>query len=310
MATTTVSVPHKPTRIVTHKTWNLRQVLGYGALYTFLILLSILFFFPFWQMLVGSLMPKEELFKSYPQLWPPAGPSLKAYMIMMHLEDFGRLTFLRNFFILRYIGNSFVMATVAVALQIFFNTMAGYVWAKRNFPFKNKLFSVVLMTLLLPTAINFVPYFIMIGRMGWMNTYLPFWIPGASTAFGIFLMRQFITSTIPDELIDSATIDGASQFVVLTRLVMPIMTGGMVVLGILAFVGIYNEFVLSALILKDPDIRTVQVALANFKQSNIRAPNYDLLFAGSMMATIPLLVIFFIFQKQIMEGVMSGAIKG
>lgn len=310
MATTTVPVRRESTRVVTKKTWNMRQVLGYAALYTFLIILSLAFFFPFWQMLIGSLMPKEELFKSYPQLWPPDGPSLHAYSIMLHLEDFGRMTFMRNFYITRYIANSFIMATVAVSLSVFFNTMAGYVYAKRNFPFKTQLFSIILITLLLPTAINFVPFFIMMGRLGWMNTYLPFWIPGASSAFGIFLMRQFIVATIPDELIDSATIDGASQFTVLTRLVMPIMSGGMVVLAILAFVGIYNEFVLSSLILNDPNIRTVQVALATFQRSNIRAPNYDLLFAGSTLATIPLLICFFIFQKQIMEGVMSGAIKG
>jgi ABC-type glycerol-3-phosphate transport system permease component len=310
MTTTTVQVPQKATRIVTKRSWNLRSIFGYVLLYVFLIMLSVAFFFPFWQMLIGSLMPKEELFKSYPQLWPPGGPTLHAYLVMMHLEDFGRLTFMRDFFILRYIGNSFVIATVAVSLQVFFNTMAGYIYAKRNFPFKNQLFTVIVATLLLPTAINFVPYFILIGRLGWMNTYLPFWIPGASSAFGIFLMRQFIVATIPDELIDSATIDGANQFVVLTRLVMPIMSGGMVVLGILAFVGIYNDFVMPSLLLTNPDIRPVQVALATFQRSNIRAPNYDLLFAGSMLATIPLLIFFFIFQKQIMQGVMSGAIKG
>ncbi|MCL4507462.1 MAG: carbohydrate ABC transporter permease [Chloroflexi bacterium] len=307
---TTISVQPKTKQLVTRKSWNIRRRLGYILLYIFLILLSVGFFFPFYQMAIGSLMPKEELFKLYPQLWPPGGPTLRAYLLLLHIEPPTNMAYLANFHILRYVGNSLLMATVAVLIQVFFNTMAGYVFAKRSFPFKNQLFSMILVTLLLPTAINFVPFFILIGRLGWMNTYLPFWIPGAATAFGIFLMRQFIVATIPDEIIDSATIDGASQFQILTRLVMPIMTGGMVVLAILSFVGVYNEFVMSSLILTNPDTRTVQVALANFLKSNIRAPNYDLLFAGSVMATIPLLVVFFVFQRQIMEGVMSGAIKG
>jgi ABC-type glycerol-3-phosphate transport system permease component len=124
------------------------------------------------------------------------------------------------------------------------------------------------------------------------------------------MMRQFIVSTIPDELIDSARIDGASQIGIVFRIVMPIMAGGMVVLGILSFVASYNEFVLASLVLTRPELRTVQVALANFRGSMIRAPQYDLMFAGSVMATIPLLVIFFVFQRKIIEGVMSGAIKG
>ena len=124
------------------------------------------------------------------------------------------------------------------------------------------------------------------------------------------MMRQFISSTIPDELIDSATIDGASPMQIVTRIVMPIMAGGMVVLGILTFVAVYNEYILTSLIIDKPDLRTVQLFLSNFKAGTIRAPLYDLLFAGSVMATIPLLIIFFVFQRKLVEGVMSGAIKG
>lgn len=290
--------------------FKLRQTLGYILLYSFLIALSLMFLFPFYSMTIGSLMPKEELFKSYPQLWPPDGPTLRAYALLLHIETTTQQQNLQNFEMLRYIFNSLLMGTVAVALQLFFNTLAGYVFAKRQFPFKNQLFAVILVTMLLPTAINFVPFFLLMGALGWMNTYLPFWIPGACNAFGIFMMRQFITSTIPDELIDSARIDGASQFGIIWRIVMPIMAGGMAVLGILSFVGVYNEYVLASLVLSRPEVRTVQIALANFRGSMIRAPQYDLMFAGSVMATIPLLIIFFTFQRKIVQGIMSGAIKG
>lgn len=296
--------------VKTSRKISARQVVSYGLLYAFLIVLSVVFLFPFYSMVIGSLMPKDELFRLYPVLWPPDGPTLSAYRLLLKIDVSTTIQNLERFHILRYIFNSLLLATVAVLLQVFFNTLAGYVFAKRQFPFKNQLFTFILLTMLMPTAINFVPFYILIGRLGWMNTYLPFWIPGAASAFGIFMMRQFIVSTIPDELIDSATIDGASQIMIVTRIVMPIMAGGMVVLGILGFVGVYNEFVLSSLILKDNDIRTVQVALANFKGTSIRAPMYDLMFAGSVMATIPLLLVFFIFQRKIIQGIMSGAIKG
>jgi ABC-type glycerol-3-phosphate transport system permease component len=310
MATTSLPTSTAPVNAVKRGRVNPRVAVRYAFLYAILIILSLIFLFPFYSLLIGSLMPGDQLFKSYPVLWPPDGPTLRSYLLLLHIETSSTIQNLENILTLRYIFNSMIMATIAVLLQVFFNTLAGYVFAKRRFPFKNQLFAVILITMLLPTAVNFVPFFIMMGRLGWMNTYLPFWIPSAATAFGIFMMRQFITSTIPDELIDSATIDGASQFGIVTRIVMPIMTGGMVVLGILSFVGVYNEYVLSSLLLTRNEMFTVQVALGNFKGSSTSAPKYDLMFATSVMATIPLLVIFFVFQRRIMEGIMSGAIKG
>ncbi|HEY3289106.1 MAG TPA: carbohydrate ABC transporter permease [Anaerolineae bacterium] len=310
MATTTIPRSAKAGGVQKLNRNNWVRRLSYIVLYAFLIILCVTFFFPFYSMLIGSLMPKEELFKLYPQLWPPNGPTFNAYGILLHLIPAVGQQNMQNFEMLRYIFNSLLMATVTVLLQLFFNTLAGYVFAKRNFPFKNQLFAVILTTLLLPTAMNFVPFYLLMGELKWINTYLPFWIPGAANAFGIFMMRQFIVSTIPDELIDSARIDGASQLGIVFRIVMPIMAGGMVVLGILSFVGSYNEFVLATLVLTRSEMRTVQVALANFRGSMIRAPQYDLMFAGSVMATIPLLIIFFVFQRRIIEGVMSGAIKG
>jgi multiple sugar transport system permease protein len=310
MTTTTMPTGTKPVAPIKTRRGNIRRTIGYVVLYAFLIALSISFVFPFYSLVIGSLMPVGELFKSYPQLWPPNGPTLRAYLVLLHIISAPEQQNLQNFETLRYIFNSLAVAGVAVGLQLFFNTLAGYVFAKRQFPFKNQLFGVILITLLLPTAINFVPFYLLMGELKWINTFLPFWIPGAASAFGIFMMRQFISSTIPDEIIDSATIDGATQFGIVTRIVMPIMAGGMVVLGILSFVGSYNDFVLPTLVLTRPEMRTIQVALANFRGSSIRAPQYDLMFAGSVMATIPLLLIFFAFQRKIMEGVMSGAIKG
>lgn len=314
MASLTSTQPVKPA--VVKPSIRLSRIIGYGLLYLLLIVLALIFIFPFYSMIVGSTMPSSELFKSYPVLWPPDGPSLTAYRLLLRLAspaelEAAKLQNINNYNFVRYVFNTLLVAGVAVALQVFFNTLAGYTFAKRNFPFKNQLFSVVMATLLLPTAINFVPFYLQMAiTFGWKNTYLPFWIPSMATAFGIFMMRQFIASTIPDDIIDSATMDGASQLTIATKVVMPIMAGGMVVLGILTFVGIYNEYILTSLMIDKPDLRTVQLFLSNFKAATIRAPMYDLLFAGSVMATIPLLIIFFVFQKRLVEGIMSGAIKG
>jgi multiple sugar transport system permease protein len=300
----------------TTKKKPIRTVIGYGVLYVVLLALALIFLFPFYSMTIGSLMPKEELFRSYPQLWPPNGPTLASYRLLLQVAtpaeyEAAGLQNIQNYNFPRYIFNTMLIAAVAVGLQVFFNTLAGYTFAKRHFPFREPLFAIILTTLLLPTALNFVPFYLQVAvTFGWKNTYLPFWIPSMATAFGIFMMRQFISSTIPDELVDSATIDGASQLRIVTSIVMPIMAGGMVVLGILTFVAVYNEYILTNLIIDKPDLRTVQLFLANFKAATIRAPLYDLLFAGSVMATIPLLIIFFVFQRKLIEGVMSGAIKG
>jgi len=314
MAAVTSMNPVKPASA--KPSMRLSRIIGYGLLYLFLIVLALIFIFPFYSMIAGSLMPSSELFRSYPVLWPPDGPSLTAYRLLLRLAspaelEAAKLQNINNYNFLRYVFNTLLVAGVAVTLQVFFNTLAGYTFAKRNFPFKNQLFSVVMATLLLPTAINFVPFYLQMAiTFGWKNTYLPFWIPSLATAFGIFMMRQFISSTIPDDIIDSATMDGASQLAIATKIVMPIMAGGMVVLGILTFVGIYNEYILTSLMIDKPDLRTVQLFLSNFKAATIRAPLYDLLFAGSVMATIPLLIIFFVFQRRLVEGIMSGAIKG
>ena len=165
------------------KRLRLTTLLGQALLYLVLIVLAVIFLFPFYSMLIGSLMPKEELFKSYPQLWPPNGPQLTAYRLLLGLgtpaeKAATNLQNINNYNFPRYVFNTLLLAGVAVALQVFFNTLAGYTFAKRNFPFKNQLFSVVMATLLLPTAINFVPFYLQMAvTFGWKNTYWPFWIP-------------------------------------------------------------------------------------------------------------------------------------
>jgi len=268
--------------------------------YVLLVIFAVIFVFPFYTMFVGSFMQDSELFSRYPNLWPRRGFDLTGYRQLFAELNYGRPLF-----------NSFVVATGRTLGSLFFCSLAGFAFAKRRFPGRDKLFFFMLATMMLPTQITLIPwYLLMVKYLKWGNTFLPLWIPVWASAFGIFLMRQFIASSVPDEMLEAATIDGASVFGMFIRVVLPIITPGLAVLAILTFVEGFNDFLGPLLILSDSRMFTAPLALANFKGSTIIAPRYSLMFAGSVLATIPLLVVFFAFQRQLISGILSGAIKG
>ncbi len=271
-----------------------------ALLYLLLITFALIFIFPFYSMFIGSFMGDAALFSSTPQFWPKNGFNLRAYQQLFGEIGFGRPLF-----------NSFYLAGVRTLGALFFCSLAGFTFAKRRFPGRDKLFLIMLLTMMLPGQITIIPwYLLMVQKLHWGNTYWPFWLPDWAYAFGIFWMRQYIASTIPDEMLEAAAIDGASVFGAFIRIVVPLIAPGMAVLGILNFVDGFNQFLGPLLILTDPDKITAQLALANFKGSTIIAPRYSLMFAGSALATLPLLVVFFAFQRQLISGIMSGAVKG
>jgi len=276
------------------------RLLSRALIYLLLIVFAIIFIFPFYSMFIGSFMGDAALFSSTPQFWPKNGFNLRAYQQLFGEIGFGRPLF-----------NSFYLAGVRTLGALFFCSLAGFTFAKRRFPGRDKLFLIMLLTMMLPGQITIIPwYLLMVQKLHWANTYWPFWLPDWAYAFGIFWMRQYIASTIPDEMLEAAAIDGASVFGAFIRIVVPLIAPGMAVLGILNFVDGFNQFLGPLLILTDPDKITAQLALANFKGSTIIAPRYSLMFAGSALATLPLLVVFFAFQRQLISGIMSGAVKG
>ena len=211
----------------------------------------------------------------------------------------------------RPLFNSFYMAAVRTLGSLFFCSLAGFIFAKRHFPGRDKLFVFMLITMMLPSQITLIPwYLLMVQTFKWADTYWPFWLPEWAYAFGIFWMRQYITSTIPDEMLEAAAMDGATLFGSFWRIVLPLIAPGMAVLGILNFVEGFNQFLGPLLILTSPDMITAPLALANFKGTTVIAPRYSLMFAGSALATLPLIAVYFMFQKQLVSGIMSGAVKG
>ncbi|MCC6169949.1 MAG: carbohydrate ABC transporter permease [Caldilineaceae bacterium] len=276
------------------------MLLSRALLYAFLILCAVVFVFPFYTMFVGSFMTDAALFSRDPQFWPKNGINVESYRQLFLEIGFGRPLF-----------NSFYLALVRTLGALFFCSLAGFVFAKRHFPGRDKLFVFMLITMMLPGQITLIPwYLLMVKTFHWADTYWPFWLPEWAYAFGIFWMRQYIASTIPDEMLEAAAIDGATLFGSFMRIVLPLIAPGMAVLGILNFVEGFNQFLGPLLILTDPARITAPLALANFKGTTVIAPRYSLMFAGSTLATLPLLVVFFAFQKQLVSGIMSGAVKG
>lgn len=276
------------------------RMIGRALLYMLLILFAIIFLFPFYSMFVGSFMQDSDLFSRNPNLWPKNGFDPSSYRQLMVEMSYGRPLL-----------NSFIISTVRTIGTLFFSSLAGFTFAKRSFPGRDKLFFAMLATWMVPTQSTLIPwYLLMVQKLGWGNTFLPFWIPAWASAFGIFLMRQFIAASIPDEMLEAATIDGASLFGIFARIVLPVVTPGLSVLAILTFVNSFNEFLGPLLILSDPKKITAPLALANFRATQVTAPRYSLMFAGSTLATLPLLIVFFTFQRQLISGIMSGAIKG
>ena len=268
--------------------------------YILLLIFAVIFIFPFYDMFIGSFMQDSDLFSRHPNLWPKNGFDISSYREL--LTELGYA---------RPLINTFYLAAVRMIGTLFFSALAGFTFAKRRFPGRDKLFFAMLATMMLPRQATIIPwYLLMVKVLKWTDTYWPFWIPAWASAFGIFWMRQYITSSIPDEMLEAATIDGCSVFGAFQRVVLPNIAPGMSVLGILTFVQSSNLFLGPLLLLSDPKKITAPLALANFKGTTRVAPRYSLMFAASTLATFPLLIVFFAFQRQLISGIMAGAIKG
>jgi ABC-type glycerol-3-phosphate transport system permease component len=266
-------------------------------MYGFLILVSLYMILPFFWMLTTSLKPENEIFASPPIL----------ISSNMNLAAYKTIIFDGN--ILRVLLNTFIIASCATIVRLFFCSLGGFGFAKYKFLGKGTLFAILVATLVIPFSITLVPLFVVMVQLKWTNTFLPLIIPGAASAFGIFFMRQYI-STIENELLDAARIDGASEIAIFTRIIIPIVAPGMTSLGLIFFMGAWNDFLWPLVILKKPDLFTLPIAINQMIQSMIGRPVYSQQMAAAVISIIPLLIIFLIFQRRFVEGITAGAIKG
>lgn len=270
-----------------------------ALVYLILIAVSILMIAPFYFLVSGSLMDRGEMFKIPPHLWP-ATPIWDNFKVIF--TDYNFATYLRN---------SVIVSLAQTAGVLFFCSLAGFIFAKRHFPGRNVLFVFVLITAAMPSGqTTIIPFYLLMVKFNWIDTFWPLIIPWWAPPLSIFLMRQYIANGIPDELIDASRLDGSGLFGTYLRIVLPLSVPGLVVIGIMQFVAIWNDFLYSLLVLKSENMRTATLAIAELSTRTQAATLYGPLFAGIVVVTIPPIVLYFIFQRRLTSGLLSGSIRG
>ncbi|HSV84932.1 MAG TPA: carbohydrate ABC transporter permease [Levilinea sp.] len=277
-------------------TRKLKRTLVSILLYSVLVIISIFMLLPFVWMVSTSFKLPEDVFGFPPILWSERSTAINYIYLIIE----------KNLLLITW--NTFFVSFAATILSLFFCSLGGYGFAKYQFPGRVTLFSLLLASMVIPGAVMMVPSFVLMREFGWVNTFLPLIIPGAANAFGIFFMRQYISS-INDELLDAARIDGSSEFGIYSRIIVPIISPGLVSLGLIFFMGSWNNYLGPLIYLKSPDLFTIPLAIASFGGA-VGLTNYNAQMAMSVISIIPLLFIFLIFQRRFVEGITAGAVKG
>ena len=248
---------------------------------------------PFIWMILSAFKPESEVLQLTPTLWPETFTA----------ENFIYLFENMNFGV--YLKNTIIVVLCSF-VGLFFNAMAGYAFAKYKFKGRDKLFYLVLATMMIPGQVTMIPVYLILNQMGLTNTMAGVVLPGLVGAFSIFLFRQFM-STIPDELLEAARLDGASEFRVFMQLILPISKPIMAVQGILTFIAGWNSFLWPLIIANDESLYTLSVGLSLLKGQY--GGNFALQMAGSTFMVVPIVIIFIIFQKHIIEGYTISGMK-
>ena len=273
-----------------------RQPIVKATVYLVLLGTSAFMIFPFVWMVVSSFKPFEEIFGG-------------ASFLPQHWTFHNYVSFFEQRNAARSMWNSFYIATSATLLALLLCSMGGYGFAKYRFRGRAFFFGFVIATLAIPFAVTLVPLFVMMrNTFHWIDTPWPLIIPGAANAFGIFFMRQYMLS-IPDELLDAARVDGAGELRIFARIVLPLTSPALIALGIIFFIASWNNFLWPIVVLPSPEHWTLPLTLRALQGPPGRTP-YDVLMAGSVISTLPLIALFLVMQRRLIAGIMAGTVKG
>jgi multiple sugar transport system permease protein len=256
---------------------------------------AVLTAFPLLWMLSVSFMPRGVASSYPPPLWPDA-PTLENYRELFAKHSAGR-----------YMLNSALVASLATLISLMFNTMAGYAFAKLRFRGRERLFKFLLGALVIPAQVTMIPLFAMVKEMGLVSTYGGVLVPTLASVFGIFLVRQYALS-LPDELLEAARIDGASEARIFRSLVLPLLRPILVTLAILTFLATWNDFMWPLIVLTDQKLHTLPVALAGLSREHVQ--DNEMMMAGSVITVTPVLVLFLALQRYYIAGILAGSVKG
>jgi multiple sugar transport system permease protein len=263
----------------------LHLVLAAGALLTLV---------PLAWMVAASFMRAGEANQVPPPLWP-AHPTLAHYVTL-----FTRLDLARNFL------NSAIVTVSATVLSVFVNGTAGYAFGKLRFPGRDRLFGGLALALVIPAQVGMLPLFLLLREMGLVNTYVGVLVPYLASVFGIFLVRQYVLS-VPDDLLDAARIDGLGEISIFLRIVVPLIQPILVTLAAFTFLAAWNDFLWPLIVLTDEGKYTLPVALAGLSGEHIQ--DTELMMAGSVITVVPALVVFLVFQRTYVRGILAGSVK-
>jgi multiple sugar transport system permease protein len=268
---------------------------GKWWLYLLLTVAVVVVAAPFIWMVLGSLKPTSEL-RQVPPTWWPQDPSLDNYSQLFSRLSFGT-----------YFANSAIVALLVTAGNLLFCSMLGYALAMLNFRGKNVVFIAVLATLMIPGVVTFVPLFVLVANAGLVDTLPGLMLPFLAAPFGVFLMRQFILG-LPRDLLDAGRVDGAGELRIFARIILPLCGPALATLGILTFLGSWNNFLWPLVVAQTEDTYTLPVALALYAKGQ-NSTDYGLLLAGATVVVIPILLLFLAFQRKVIEGIATTGIK-
>lgn len=264
-------------------------------LYVLIAFLFLIVVFPFYWMVVTSLQPQDAVMTVPPQLWPRHA-TLQNYIDAWKSAPW-----------LRYFGNTIFVAVTSTVLSIITSSLAAFAFACIDFRGKEILFDVVLSVMMIPAVTTLVPNFLIITRMHWYDTFYALIVPFSTSVFGIFLLRQYFLST-PKELWEAAQIDGASRFRYFRSIALPLAKPAIVTIAINSFLGSWTSFLWPTVMTQSPDKQMIEVALRAFLNEN--SQQWSQLAAASVFTTIPIIILFFFVQKQFIEGIGGGSVKG
>ena len=297
------------------KGWTMHKV----AAYVILVPGAILFMAPFAWLVSASFQPLKDIF-DLPPHWIPHHPTWDSYATFIG-KGRARETGAGTQGAWRWFANSAFVASTTTILVLFFDSLAAYVFAKRKFPGRNFIFVLFLATMMVPGQVTLIPNYLVLkhipffggndilghGGSGWLDSYYGLIVPGSISAFGIFLLRQYMQS-IPDELLDAARIDGASEFRIYWQVVLPLTGPALAAVGIFTFVYQWEDFLWPLIIISSDNKITAPLGLALFVVKN--KTQWDVLFAGSVIATLPMVIVFMIFQRKFIKGISMSGLKG
>lgn len=269
---------------------NLKKI----AIYFLMIMLAVIFVFPFMIMLGGSLNNRTVLVAS-PSMWIPETPSLKNYRSIMNDE-----------LVLRWLLNSVVISAIPVLTSIIICCAVGFIFAKKRFWGKQVLFWMFMAVLMIPSQMTLIPRYIMYSKFNWIDTYWAFLVPGIWSVMYMFLMRQFI-STIPDSLLDAAKIDGCGDFRVFAEMILPLCRSAIATVATLSFVSKWNDFMNPLIFTSSDSMYNMIVGLASMLQ---KTGNFGIQMASAVVTFLPTLILFIAFQRYFTEGIALSGIKG